>query len=153
MRVSPSSSAWSVTAAKSRGVASRCRVPPGSSTELAVARAILHELNRRTFKKPGRGFPPTDSNLKLILARMRDTDMQTVAQVTVRQILKWWHDTDMEEYLRPATIYGAKKFSQYAGQVGTPLRRKDGRKLTDVFTKEQLELISSPFNAELRREP
>lgn len=117
-----------------------------SSTNRVVARQILHELNRRTFKKNGRGFPQTDANLNLISARIRETDAAIVFEVTRRKILQWW-GSDMEPYLRPLTLYGQQKFSQYAGEIGMKLRRVDKRKVSDAFTPEQLDVIQAPFSS------
>jgi uncharacterized phage protein (TIGR02220 family) len=114
------------------------------STARDQAKAILAELNRRTFKQPNRGFPPTDANLDLIVARIRETDVERTFNTMVRMILKWW-GTDMQEFLRPATIFGQQKFSQYVGELGTPVRRPDGRPVKVAFTPEQLQRITAPL--------
>jgi uncharacterized phage protein (TIGR02220 family) len=114
------------------------------STARDQAKVILAELNRRTFKQPNRGFPPTDANLNLIVARIRETDVERTFNTMVRMILKWW-GTDMQEFLRPATIFGQQKFSQYVGELGTPVRRHDGRPVKMAFTPEQLQSITEPL--------
>lgn len=83
----------------------------GALKQRAVS--ILDLLNEKT----GRNFKPVDANLKPIIARLREYDESTVRAVTVRRWRAWKDDDTMREYLRPATLYNATKFAQYAGEV------------------------------------
>lgn len=85
-----------------------------SDTEKQAAIAVLHYLNKRA----GRSFKPVDSNLKLIIRLMRDgfeaEDFKRAVDSTVEQ---WRGDPKMEQFLRPATIFGPENFAQkYSGQ-------------------------------------
>jgi uncharacterized phage protein (TIGR02220 family) len=83
--------------------------------ERAVAVEVLDFLNS---KRPGkRGFPPTEANLRLIAARIRETDVQTCKSVVANRVREWGRDDTMRRYIRPATIFNATKFSQYAGEL------------------------------------
>ena len=79
-----------------------------------TAREILSFLN----EKAGRAFRPTESNLKGIRARLREGYTETeIRQVVMRKIRDWQHDDMMSQYLRPATLFNAEKFNQYAGEL------------------------------------
>jgi uncharacterized phage protein (TIGR02220 family) len=116
-----------------------------SPTVREQAKLILRELNRRTLKNPTRGFQETPTNLRFIEQRLKETDFNTVLDVTVRKIMHWWN-TDQDQYLRPETLYNATKFSSYVGELGTTLRRKDGKTPKQVFTAEHLAILNEPVN-------
>lgn len=111
-------------------------------TERELAKVILHELNRRTFKPNGTGFEPVEPNLKPLSARIREYGADKVARVTVRKIMQWW-GTNMEGFLRPKTLYNATNFANYVGEGR--LKRSDGRKVVEAFTDEQIKIVRSPF--------
>jgi uncharacterized phage protein (TIGR02220 family) len=111
-------------------------------TERELAKVILHELNRRTFKPNGTGFEPVEPNLKPLSARIREYGADKVARVTVRKIMQWW-GTNMEEFLRPKTLYNATNFANYVGEGR--LKRSDGRKVVEAFTEEQIKIVRAPF--------
>ena len=71
--------------------------------------------------KAGRSYRPTEPNLKLIAGRLREgatvADCKTVID---RKTDQWRNDDKMREYLRPATLFNATKFSQYQGETGKP---------------------------------
>lgn len=78
------------------------------------AKAVLEFLNQ----KSGRNFRPTDVNLKLIKARLKEGYTPTECrQVVVRKCREWQHDDTMSKYLRPATLFNREKFNQYAGEL------------------------------------
>ena len=90
---------------------------PQSGIEKArtdVAKDILAFLNEKT----GRDYRPVDSNLKLIIARLKQgyTPAQCRA-VIVRKRREWAEDPEMEKYLRPATLFNDTKFNQYVADV------------------------------------
>lgn len=82
----------------------------------AVARDIITFLNQRA----GRNFDVNNTaNLELVEGRLKQGySEQTIKQVTAMMCRKW-KDTDMEPYLRPATLYSRTKFAQYHGYLGT----------------------------------
>ncbi len=94
----------------------RRRAPDAATGQrlAADARAVLAFLN----DKAGKRFPPTDSNVGIIVARFREgfTPAQT-RQVVAMKVRQWRADERMAEYLRPATLFGRKTFSQYVGEL------------------------------------
>lgn len=76
--------------------------------------AILEFLN----EKAGRAYQPTDANLGLIKARLKEG--YTVAQckqVIAKKCREWGGDDKMAPYLRPATLFNCTKFNNYAGEL------------------------------------
>lgn len=78
------------------------------------ARNILSFLNR----KADRHYQPTRINLGYIIARLKEgaTEDQCLGVIAMR-VRKWKDDAKMREYLRPETLFGAGKFSQYQGEL------------------------------------
>lgn len=78
---------------------------------------ILNFLNNRT----GREYRPVDSNLKLIIARLKSgASITDCRQVIAKKTREWKSNPTMAEYLRPATLFNATKFEQYLGELGSP---------------------------------
>jgi len=79
-----------------------------------LAKSILEFLNLKT----GRNFKPLDSNLKFIEARLREGFTRADCHAIIANKYEDWHkDPKMFEYLRPATLFNATKFAQYAGEL------------------------------------
>jgi uncharacterized phage protein (TIGR02220 family) len=75
---------------------------------------ILNFLNSKT----GRVFRPVDTNLKLIIARLKSgATMSNCRQVIAKKTREWKDNEKMVEYLRPATLFNATKFEQYVGEL------------------------------------
>ena len=88
-----------------------------------AAKAILSFLNLKT----GKGFKPVPSNLGLINARLKEGHSEhEILGVIERKCGEWVNNEKMEQYLRPATLFGAVKFNQYVGELGvdTPEERR-----------------------------
>jgi len=80
----------------------------------AQAREILAYLNART----GCDYRDVESNLSLIRARIDEGySVQEVKAVIDDREAKWRGDDKMWPYMRPETLFGARKFSGYVGQV------------------------------------
>ncbi len=79
------------------------------------AREILDYLNRRT----GHAYEPVESNLSLIRARLAEKGrtVQQVIAVIDSKVAKWLNDPAMSGFLRPETLFGARKFAQYVGAL------------------------------------
>jgi len=79
-----------------------------------LARQIIEYLN----EKAGRKYKPTDTNCKFIFGRLKEgydiDDLKWVVDFKVAE----WKQTDMDKYLRPATLFSAEKFNQYIGEKG-----------------------------------
>jgi uncharacterized phage protein (TIGR02220 family) len=77
----------------------------------AQAEMILNFLN----EKAGKNFRAVRANLEFIEARLQEgygaTDCKQVIAMKVRE----WKGTEMDMYLRPATLFNRTKFSQYFG--------------------------------------
>lgn len=79
------------------------------------ASGVLEYLNLRA----GRKFESTPANTKLILARMKEgATVEQLKAVVDAKVGDWLHDSKMSEYLRPATLFNAEKYGQYAGSLG-----------------------------------
>lgn len=76
----------------------------------AAAVEILDYLN----EKAGRQFRHTPANLKLITARLQSVnDLDGVKRMINRMVNLWKGDARMDQYLQPATLFGAQKFDGY----------------------------------------
>jgi len=97
--------------------------PPSAKTaELQVnATRVLNFLN--TQLQSSFGYSPT--NLNLIKARLKEPDVtvEGVEKMILRQIKKW-SGTEMEEYLRPSTLFRASKFCNYYAAKDQPVDHK-----------------------------
>lgn len=78
------------------------------------AEQVLKFLNG----KSGRNYRPVDTNLKMIVARLKSgATVQDCKSVIARKQLEWGSSEKMEKYLRPATLFNATKFEQYLGEL------------------------------------
>ena len=100
----------------------RGRTQDPARSRAAVARSVIDFLNRRA----GRNFDLNNrKNLDFVCARLKEGySEQTIKQVTAMMCRKW-RNTEMDAYLRPATLYNATKFAQYHGLLGTRRGRAD----------------------------
>lgn len=75
---------------------------------------VIGYLNERA----GTRFQVVEASAKLIRARMREgatvAQMRAVVDAKARE---WPKGHQMRQYLRPATLFNAEKFAQYAGQL------------------------------------
>lgn len=81
-------------------------------------RTVLHLLNEATGKR----FREVDGNLTVISSRLKEPDvtLDGVKQMIARQC-KLWKGDRMEEYLRPATLFGKEKFDGYYAARELPI--------------------------------
>lgn len=90
---------------------------PNGTSMTSAAKEILGFLNRKATKN----FPDTDTNVGIIVARFREGfTPEQVQRVVAMKIAQWNGKEDMREYLRPETLFGRKKFSQYVGELVDP---------------------------------
>lgn len=76
--------------------------------------AVLDFLN----EKAGKAYRPVESNLNLIVARLKTgASVMDCRQVIAKKTREWKGDLKMAEYLRPATLFNALKFEQYMGEL------------------------------------
>lgn len=77
------------------------------------ARQVIDHLNAVS----GRKFREVDATLKLIRARLKEYDLDTLKAV-VDQQWREWHGTEWEKYMAPDTLFNATKCAKYVGQLG-----------------------------------
>lgn len=82
------------------------------------AEEVLRFLNERAH----RAYQPTEVNLGLIVARLKEGyTVEQCRMVIARKVRDWALDERMAQYLRPATLFNREKFNQYVGEcVVTP---------------------------------
>lgn len=76
---------------------------------------ILDYLNL----KAGRRYRPVKVNLKFISDRLAESSLIECKAVIDAKVAEWLDDPRMSQYLRPETLFGATKFAQYVGQLGS----------------------------------
>ena len=78
---------------------------------------IITFLNERTGKKSGKGFPLSETNLKVVIARLKEG----FTEDEIRQVIVLKSRDDFfrkNKLLRPSTLFGKTKFSNYVGELG-----------------------------------
>lgn len=79
---------------------------------------ILNYLNHKT----SRTYRDTDSNLKLISARLKEEGVTTAGvRQMVDRMVQLWDSPKMRPYLRPATLFGKEKFGNYYDERELPV--------------------------------
>lgn len=99
--------------------------PPAGKpdTTLQSAKEVLAWLNA----KAGRSFRPSETNLALIRARLRDgIEPWQLRAIVSRKIREWGPDPKMVQYLRPATLFARGKCEQYLGQLPVAAPEQEG---------------------------
>lgn len=76
--------------------------------------AVLDHLN----EKAGRSYKPVEANIRMISARLAESNVDECKAVIDAKVGEWLNDPKMAQYLRPETLFGATKFAQYVGQLG-----------------------------------
>jgi uncharacterized phage protein (TIGR02220 family) len=90
----------------------KSKVPQGIKPQ---AEEVLSFLN----EKASRAYRPTDANLELIAARLKEgATVDDLKGVVENRVAAWSCDDKMREFLRPATLFNRTKFSQYSGELG-----------------------------------
>lgn len=93
-------------------------IPASASNSFRTeAVELLNFLNL----KAGKSFRPVDSTLRPIIARLRSgVSVQDCKGVIARKIREWKDDPEMKQFLRPETLFGARKFESYLGEKPPP---------------------------------
>lgn len=78
------------------------------------AEHILDFLNQES----GRNFRKVKVNVQLISSRLDEGASEEECKAVIYRRCKKWKGTDMQEYLRPATLFCREKFWQYHGELG-----------------------------------
>ena len=67
-------------------------------------------------QKTGKAFKYTDSNLRLIEARLKDYTVEDCLKVIGIKCSQWKNNPEMNKYLRPETLFNATKFGGYLNE-------------------------------------
>lgn len=92
-----------------------------SKPDNAVAKQVIDYLNLKT----GRKYQHTKTNIGLVNARIKEGITVEQLHQVVDQKCKEWTGSKFEQYLRPATLFGAEKCNQYVGQIGMSVNSSD----------------------------
>lgn len=85
----------------------------GTPDEIA---SVIDYLN----EKADRNYQAVPANTKLVAARMREgATVEQLKAVIDAKVSEWGEDPKMAAYLRPETLFGATKYAQYAGALGS----------------------------------
>ena len=80
-------------------------------------KAVIDYLNQKTNKH----FRYTEANKRLILARSKETfSLDDMKKVVDNKCRDWLKDNQMNQYLRPATLFSASKFEGYLNSQSLP---------------------------------
>jgi len=86
-----------------------------------VAGEMIEYLNL----KSGRSYRNVKTHADHIKARIKEGySVEEIKAVIDRKCLEWVNDTEMQQYLRPSTLFNNEKFNNYAGQIDAPLPEK-----------------------------
>jgi len=77
------------------------------------AEEILVFLNNKT----GSRYRPVVANLDLIAARLKEGATPDECRQVIAKKAREWKGSEMEGYLRPATLFNRTKFAQYQGEL------------------------------------
>jgi uncharacterized phage protein (TIGR02220 family) len=85
-----------------------------SSENAAAARGILDYLNTAASK----AYRPVKANIDLIAGRLKEgATVEDCYAVVNSKVSEWGSDPKWSHYLRPATLFSAKNFANYVGQL------------------------------------
>ena len=104
-------------------------VPLETETETeteAESNTMCGELLRYLNEKAGRSYRETDTNLKLVGARLKESGVTPdgIKAMIDRMVARWGKDAKMAEYLRPETLFGKTKFGGYYDNRNLPIDGK-----------------------------
>ena len=94
----------------------RAGTESGKPDNSSASEEVLAYLNQRA----GRAFEPAGASLKDILARLKEgATVEQCKGVVDSKVAEWRGDPKMDKYLRPCTLFGKEKFSEYLGALGS----------------------------------
>ena len=94
-----------------------------SPEERQMARDVIAFLNKTANKNFREDTPAT---LSTIIARLRDGWSVDDIKKVIEHRWEMWKNTDMEQYMRPSTLFRPSKFEDYYNALGT--KRKLGNR-------------------------
>jgi len=87
------------------------------SARRAAAIRLLEYCNQKTGKNHRTTGKGADTNIRIVMARLEEYDEQTLRGVIIDRCSRWKGDPKKEEWLRPSTLFGKEKCSQYVGEL------------------------------------
>lgn len=97
--------------------------PPPPSPLAGEARKVLSYLSEVT----GRNFRDTQSNLKPIIARLKEEGVTTEGMIKmIDRMWERWAGGEMEQYVRPSTLFRPSKFDSYYEDRAVKPKRQFG---------------------------
>ena len=94
----------------------RCTHKDNTKDIKDICAAVLNYLN----SKANKNYKPVKANTDFINARIKDGfTKEDLLKVIDSKCSQWLNDDKMNQYLRPATLFNATKFSQYAGELSS----------------------------------
>lgn len=105
-----------------------------SNDEIDIPNMVISYLNEKALKR----FKITDANLEGIKVRIKEGyHLDDFKQAIDNQVNEWLHDTKMNKYLRPSTLFQKSKFDGYVNN--TKSKSNDN---VDSQTRKELELLN-----------
>lgn len=98
-----------------------------------VGKRVIDYLNEKTGAK----FKHASSHLRLIAARIKDGATEDeIRKVVDRKCQEWADDKKMAQYLRPGTLFTAKNYDNYVGQMSQPLPNQSNGPMHSGFAQQ-----------------
>jgi uncharacterized phage protein (TIGR02220 family) len=99
-----------------------------------TADKVIDYLNSQA----GTRYKHTDTNRKLINARLKEYTKREVFDVITKKCAEW-KGSEMERYLRPSTLFNATKFEEYVNQkvIDKPATGRNTPSLDSTRTRDK----------------
>jgi uncharacterized phage protein (TIGR02220 family) len=99
-----------------------------------TADKVIDYLNSQA----GTRYKHTDTNRKLINARLKEYTKREVFDVITKKCAEW-KGSEMERYLRPSTLFNATKFDEYLNQkvIDKPATGRNTPSLDSTRTRDK----------------
>jgi uncharacterized phage protein (TIGR02220 family) len=96
-------------------------LPNTSKSQQAVFESQALEVLNFLNEKTGRAYRPVDTNIKLIVSRLKSgVTVMDCRQIIAKKTREWKDNPKMSIYIRPATLFNSEKFEQYMGELVIP---------------------------------
>ena len=85
----------------------------GKPDQMAQVREVLTFLRNMTGRQY-REVPPT---VNMIKSRLKNTPVEDIKRMLVHKGQQWLDDPEMEQFLRPSTLFRPSNFEQYLAEA------------------------------------
>lgn len=104
---------------------------------------VLEFLN----EKAQRFYRPTETNLKLISARLAEgMTAQNLRSIIAKKLREWGDNPEMAMYLRPKTLFSRTNCEQYYGELSHQYSVKSTEKMEETGVLEDEEMSKMPWD-------